>query len=92
MSKNSKVYQAPTHAEIAACAQLIYEREGRPEGKAEMHWLQAEAQLIAERKSQAGLSTAKGAPAMAAPEKPRATTPAPSGSWAPPSRQNQPRK
>jgi len=44
----------PTHDEIAACARRIYETEGRPEGKAMEHWLQAEAQLIAERKLQAG--------------------------------------
>jgi hypothetical protein len=60
MSKKSKAYQAPTHAEIAAVAQLIYEREGRPEGKATEHWLQAEAKLIAERKA-ASASPASGA-------------------------------
>jgi len=43
----------PTHDEIAICARHIYEAEGRPQGKAMEHWLQAEAQLIAERKAQA---------------------------------------
>ena len=55
MSKTAKTYQAPTHDEIAVCARRIYEIEGRPEGKAMEHWLQAEAQLIAERKAQAGM-------------------------------------
>jgi hypothetical protein len=54
MSKNTRTHQPPTHDEIAACARRIYEIEGRPEGKAMEHWLQAEAQLIAERKAQAG--------------------------------------
>ena len=55
MSKTAKSYHPPTHDEIAVCARRIYEIEGRPEGKAMEHWLQAEAQLIAERKAQAGL-------------------------------------
>jgi len=54
MSKSAKTYQEPTHDEIAACAHRIYESEGRPQGKQMQHWLQAEAQLIAERKAQAG--------------------------------------
>ncbi|HZQ45432.1 MAG TPA: DUF2934 domain-containing protein [Verrucomicrobiae bacterium] len=92
MSKNSKVYRVPTHAEISACAHLIYEREGRPEGKANEHWLQAEAQLIAERKAEAGVPVAKAAPALPAAGKPRAAIPATSGApnaqWAASSRQN----
>jgi hypothetical protein len=67
MSKSIKAYQEPTHDEIAACARAIYEMEGRPEGKAVEHWLQAEAQLIAERKIEAGKSPAK-AVAKAAPD------------------------
>ncbi len=59
MAKNIKAYQPPTHEEIAACAQRIYENEGRPEGKSMDHWLQAEAQLVAERKADAGMSPAK---------------------------------
>jgi Protein of unknown function (DUF2934) len=55
MSKNAKSYHPPTHDEIAACARRIYDIEGRPEGKAMEHWLQAEAQLVAERKAQAGM-------------------------------------
>ncbi len=91
MSKKTNVYQAPTHAEIAACAHLIYEREGRPNGKATEHWLQAEAQLIAERKAATGLAVAKAA--LPNPETARATKPAtPSApvapSWQRPSQQN----
>ena len=59
MAKNIKAYQPPTQEEIAACAHRIYETEGRPEGKSLEHWLQAEAQLVAERKADAGLLPAK---------------------------------
>jgi hypothetical protein len=62
MPKAAKTYQPPSHEEIAACARRIYETEGRPEGKATEHWLQAEAQLIAERKAQAGILPAKTPP------------------------------
>jgi hypothetical protein len=55
MSKTAKSYHPPSHDEIAVYARRIYEIEGRPEGKAVEHWLQAEAQLIAERKAQAGM-------------------------------------
>lgn len=90
MSKKTNVYQAPTHAEIAAGAHLIYERAGRPNGKATEHWLQAEAQLIAERKAAAGSPVARAA--LPNPETARATkpaTPAAPGapSWQSPSRQ-----
>jgi hypothetical protein len=59
MAKNIKAYQQPTYEEIAACAHRIYETEGRPEGKSLEHWLQAEAQLVAERKAEAGMLPAK---------------------------------
>jgi hypothetical protein len=62
MQKSLKTYQEPTREEIAACAYLIYEREGRPDGKATQHWLEAEAQLIAARRVQAAQSSAKSAP------------------------------
>ena len=58
MAKTTKTPQAPTHDEIAAAARRIYEMEGRPEGKAMQHWLQAEAQLIAERKPAAKAASA----------------------------------
>ena len=59
MSKNAKSHQAPSHEEIAICAKAIYEREGRPQGRAMEHWLAAEKQLIAERKGATGQSAAK---------------------------------
>jgi len=65
MSKHLKHYQPPTHEEISACALRIYEMEGRPEGKAMEHWLQAEAQLTSERKAQVTEATPK-APKSAA--------------------------
>ena len=37
----------PTPDEIARCAYLIWEREGRPTGREMQHWLEAEAQLRA---------------------------------------------
>lgn len=39
----------PTKDEIALCAYLIWEEEGRPPGKATEHWQQANAQLILAR-------------------------------------------
>lgn len=85
MSKSISTYRAPTQEEIAACAHRIYESEGRPQGKAMEHWLQAEAQLIAERKAQAAQATAK----PSAPAKTRATDPAPQrGNTWPQSRQS----
>jgi hypothetical protein len=39
--------QKPTHEEIAVCAYLIWEKEGRPHGRDQEHWSQAEAQLMA---------------------------------------------
>jgi DUF2934 family protein len=64
MSK-SKTFQEPTREEIAACAYRIYEREGRPHGKDTQHWLEAEAQLIAECKALAGILPAKTVTRMA---------------------------
>ena len=66
MSKSTKAYHKPTHDEIAAAAQRIYESEGRPQGMAMDHWLRAESQLIAQRKAEAESSAqipAKPAPA-----------------------------
>jgi hypothetical protein len=36
----------PTHKDIEVCAYWIWEQEGRPEGRALDHWLQAELQLL----------------------------------------------
>ena len=38
-----------TLKQIAVCAYLIWEEEGRPHGRHEIHWLQAESQLKADR-------------------------------------------
>jgi hypothetical protein len=38
---------ADTHRLIAERAYVIWEREGRPEGRAWLHWLQAEAEYRA---------------------------------------------
>jgi hypothetical protein len=37
---------AATHHEIAACAYCIWLQEGKPEGRALDHWLQAELHLV----------------------------------------------
>ena len=42
---NNETDHTPTHQEIAALAQRIYEEEGRPEGQAEAHWHEAERRL-----------------------------------------------
>lgn len=81
MSKTDRNYQPPTHDEIAAYARRIYETEGRPEGRAMEHWLQAEQQLIGERKAKTAHTPAPAqaqAPAQAkAPAKPlQASSPA----------------
>jgi len=65
MSKTMKSYREPSCEEIAFCAYCIYESEGRPQGKDRAHWLEAEAQLIAERKAEARQSTAKAEPKTA---------------------------
>lgn len=44
---NSDPARPPTPEEITGCAYLIWEEEGRPEGREKQHWLQAEAQLLA---------------------------------------------
>jgi hypothetical protein len=44
---NTSNSRTPTHDAIAACAYLIWKREGCPEGREKEHWLQAEIQLDA---------------------------------------------
>ena len=43
----SDTHYGATHDEIAVCAYFIWEQEGKPEGRALDHWLQAELQLAA---------------------------------------------
>jgi len=38
--------QFPSKEEIAVCAFLLWEHEGRPNGRDKVHWHQAETQLI----------------------------------------------
>lgn len=47
MSQTNNGYHTPTPDEIACCAYLIWEKEGRPPGRSKEHWLQAESQLTA---------------------------------------------
>ena len=42
-----QVYSGPSEQEIANYAYLIWEQEGRPEGREKLHWEHARAQLIA---------------------------------------------
>ena len=45
MNNETENNHAPTHEEITALAQRIYEEEGRPEGCAAAHWHEAERRL-----------------------------------------------
>jgi hypothetical protein len=47
MAQEHDEFPAPTPDEIAVCAYLIWEKEGRPAGREKEHWLQAETQLLA---------------------------------------------
>ena len=38
----------PSYDQVALCAYLIWEKEGRPCGREVAHWLQAEKQLLAD--------------------------------------------
>jgi hypothetical protein len=49
MSQEHNGFSAPTPDEIAFCAYLIWEKEGRPPGREREHWFQAETQLLATR-------------------------------------------
>jgi len=43
--------QGPSHEEIAQRAYTLFEKNGRAPGHEMEHWLQAEAQLMADRKA-----------------------------------------
>jgi hypothetical protein len=45
----------PTSEQIALCAYLLWEKEGRPRGRELVNWLQAEEQLMADFAQDAGL-------------------------------------
>lgn len=52
-AKNEERLELPSSEEIAAAAHLIWDQEGRPNGRDLQHWLEAEAQLLAVRKQRA---------------------------------------
>ena len=55
MSSISPQKNPPTKDEIAFCAYLLWEKEGRPHGRDLVHWLQAEEQLLADYALDAGM-------------------------------------
>jgi hypothetical protein len=55
---NFRVQTGHTDDEIRVRSYLIWEREGRPEGKSEEHWLQAQAKLDAEFEAECAVSLA----------------------------------
>ena len=57
----------PTHEDITFCAYLLWEQAGRPHGRADVHWQQAEAQLLAAAQSTAKRKTAARAAAKRRP-------------------------
>jgi hypothetical protein len=62
MSNEPHHFSTPTEEEIAQCAYLIWEDEGRPAGRAREHWLQAETQLLACRAHEVWTSNSASAP------------------------------
>ena len=54
----------PSRAEIAHCAYLIWEGEGRPCGREKEHWLQAETQLLACRAHDGWIEPERPAPPL----------------------------
>jgi hypothetical protein len=81
MSKSHKGHEGPSNEEIAAYAYDIYIQEGRPEGKHQEHWLQAEAHLIADRKARALETVAKSTAKAAPPANPTPKAKAKNATW-----------
>jgi hypothetical protein len=48
-SINTSLIARPSHPEIARLAAQLWEKRGRPDGRDEEIWLQAEQQLLSER-------------------------------------------
>ena len=46
-SEQNQIPWGPSEEDIAICAYLVWEQEGRPEGQDKVHWEQAEEQLTA---------------------------------------------
>lgn len=49
----------PKPPEVAVCAYLIWEKQGRPPGRALTHWIQAEEQIQADIAHELGLLQAE---------------------------------
>jgi hypothetical protein len=54
-----KIITNPTYEEFAPCAYWLYESRGRKPGRELEDWFEAEAQLIADRQHEAGLTNGK---------------------------------
>jgi hypothetical protein len=65
---------AHRHGEITERAYAIWEREGRPEGKAADHWQRAEAEIAAES-AQSAVRSGRSSRAVSAAPKPAAAGP-----------------
>jgi hypothetical protein len=65
---NESAANLPTAEQIAVCAYLIWEKEGRPQGREAAHWFQAEKQLLADHHHDKGIlsGTAASPPARRA--------------------------
>ena len=50
----SDSHSQPSHDEIEVCAYCIWVQEGKPDGRALDHWLQAEMQLVASTQDEEG--------------------------------------
>ena len=72
--KTTLVSPEPTHDEIAMCAFLAWEKEGRPAGRETNYWLAAEAELRALRQKKAEAAAALAAKA-ALPKTPKFVLP-----------------
>jgi hypothetical protein len=70
MSNQSAIQH--TSVQIAVCAYLIWEEQGRPHGQHEAHWLQGEKQLKADCAQEASL---RSRPDPAAPVEPSVIKP-----------------
>jgi hypothetical protein len=62
MAKDMKSFIEPNEQEIARYAYYLWESEGRVAGRDLEYWLQAKAHLMANRKHEAGLLTAREMP------------------------------
>ena len=65
----------PDHDEIVKRAHSIWEREGRPEGRAEEHWKMAVAEVTAEAEAKAKAASVAESKAKAEPEPAKKASP-----------------